>query len=583
MANFRNPYVQPFAIDSIWNTPIGSGATYAAANLSRPIDPTDSTSTLYAPLPQTDEEIIVQSPSSPNVTVSYSSVGWGGGNRCGATGGSLDTIPIPNSFVIPSNGENGSAAFLKADRRSIAQNQPFTRCTAGGGATAYVTFNEVDFYGSGATGAHGGSGLSALGGSIRVGELRPGQQGPKHVLKLNVYARQFLYAGATWADCYRWPAIGADGYAVGHYGANSNATNASNSQMKMGALLAIPPTTNIAALGLVTEPALQLAWTLQNYGAYIVDDTWGPSWCWNIENGTAGSKAVEFNNDYGFAFFQRWIDNASFPWIGDQIKLMGALRVVSNNSPSSIGGGGTPRQALADPLSGSFLNNANAFNNASTTLTVAVPSGTVNGNLMLASIGYNGNATITPPGGWTLIATNSSGATSTDAKLSTYTKVANGEPANYTWTFNVANAVNGYIWALKDIDTNTPVNASSTNSGTGTTVTHSSVTPSVNNTLLCAIATNAAATGSFSTPTFWTSRNGVGTGSNMQTVGRTASYYDTASTGNVTSTSGANAKWATQLLALSPQTTIPTSPLFVTGVSNTAAVGTIGVTRRITL
>ena len=37
-----------------------------------------------------------------------------------------------------------------------------------------------------------------------------------------------------------------------------------------GALLALPPGTDIAALGLRTEPGRMIAWTLQNYGAYIV-------------------------------------------------------------------------------------------------------------------------------------------------------------------------------------------------------------------------------------------------------------------------------------------------------------------------
>jgi hypothetical protein len=38
----------------------------------------------------------------------------------------------------------------------------------------------------------GGSRLSSLGGSLRLGELRPGQ-GPRHALKLNVYGRQAFY------------------------------------------------------------------------------------------------------------------------------------------------------------------------------------------------------------------------------------------------------------------------------------------------------------------------------------------------------------------------------------------------------
>ncbi|MFD2270369.1 hypothetical protein ACFS07_02445 [Undibacterium arcticum] len=38
------------------------------------------------------------------------------------------------------------------------------------------------------------------------------------------------------------------------------------------------------------------------------------------------------------------------PWVRDMQRLVQALYVVNNNSPTSIGGGGTPRQPLAPPL-----------------------------------------------------------------------------------------------------------------------------------------------------------------------------------------------------------------------------------------
>jgi len=219
------------------------------------------------------------------------------------------------------------------------------RCTSGGYATSLVTFPNVDLYGTGITGAHGGSGLSALGGDIRMGELRPGQQGPRHALKVNVYAAQALYECTTRTNCFRWPAVTADGYAVGHYGTvGSN----SNTAMKMGALLAIPVSTNIANLGLETEPGRELAWTLQNYGAYIVDDTWGPSFALNAEDGPDGSMHDQFQTDYGTPF-QIWTPGST-AWSRDIQRLMQALYVVNNNSATSIGGGGTPLQPLAPAI-----------------------------------------------------------------------------------------------------------------------------------------------------------------------------------------------------------------------------------------
>jgi hypothetical protein len=118
--------------------------------------------------------------------------------------------------------------------------------------------------------------------------------------------------------------------------------------MKMGALLAIPASNNLSSIGFETEPGRQLAWTLQNYGAYIVDDGYGAQVGFATENGPDGSFIKQFQADYGFSFPQRVIDNT--PFMRDVQRLMKALNVVDNNGPSSIGGGGTPLQPLAPAI-----------------------------------------------------------------------------------------------------------------------------------------------------------------------------------------------------------------------------------------
>lgn len=341
----RDPLQWPFAQDSIWNMPIGSNAQYVAANLSATPGGDE-----WAPMPAIDPERIVLRPSAPMTTIYYSDAGWSGANRCGATGngsgGGLPVdVPIPHNYVVPDSNKNESAVFLMPDGRTLVHTQPLARCSAGSSATSIVRFDDVDLYGDGRRGSHGGSGLSAIGGAIRLGELRPGMQGPRHALKIAIYAREALYRCTTFSDCYRWPAFTADSYAVGHYGADNGN---SNWAMKMGSLLAIPPSTNIDNLGLETEPGRQLAWTLQNYGAYIVDDAWSPAFYFNAEDGADGSKSVEFQNDYGFPMEQRVRDNT--PWTRDVQRLVQALYVVDNNGPNSIGGGGTPRQPLAPPF-----------------------------------------------------------------------------------------------------------------------------------------------------------------------------------------------------------------------------------------
>ena len=315
--------------------PIGSGAVYAPANLQG-VPQNQLWANLFGP----DPERIVMTPTAPMTTFNYSSAGWSGANRCGATGGTgwglPVSVPMPTNYVVPSDNTNSGAVFLMPDGRTIKQMQPIARCTAGGSGTALVAPPEwvVDIYGDGIRGGHGGSGMSSIGGSFRVGEMRPGQQGMKHAVKINLDGSE-LYPGV-----YAWPADRIDtGYTY----------SGSNPAMKMGALLAIPPTISISSLNLESEPGRQLAWTLQNYGAYIVDTYNGcPCMGWSVEDGPGGSFSAQFKSDYGLNLAVWNADNTV--WSRDIAKLRTALRVVSNNSPTSIGGGGTPRQPLAPAI-----------------------------------------------------------------------------------------------------------------------------------------------------------------------------------------------------------------------------------------
>lgn len=316
--------------------PIGSGAIYVPANI--PVMSGYKVSKL-------DLERIILRPSAPLVDVYYNGVGWNGGDRCSIQGAKLTQVPIPSNYVIANSGENESAAILAADGRSIIQMQPLARCSNGSHATSLVVWGPVDIYGDGIPGAHGGSNLSALGGSIRLGELRPGQQGPRHALKVIVQAANSLYKCATRANCYRWPASTSDGYSVGYYGKDNPGQSYA---MRMGALLALPRSVSIQSLNFETEPARQLAFTFQNYGGYIVDDSYGDGFGIAAESGPEGSFRDQFRADFGFDFVVN--AGAGTPWSRDMEKLIKSLSVVDNNSATSIGGGGTPLQPLAPPL-----------------------------------------------------------------------------------------------------------------------------------------------------------------------------------------------------------------------------------------
>jgi hypothetical protein len=342
----RDPLQQPFGVNSIWNMPIGSGATYVSVSL--PSYPFSSSN--FTPMPNIDDERIVLAPAAPTVTIAYSSAGWTGADRCGATGGSTGglpiTVPVPADYIAVSDNQNDSAAFLQADGRTISQCQPLALCTAGGNGTSIVAFNDVDLYeADGSSGSHGGSKLSAIGGSIRLGELRPGQTGMRHAIKIVVDDTVVFAPQTTQAACSRWPATVADAGAVSVYG-SANPTQYSG--MKMGALMAIPASVDLSTLGLTSEPGRQLAWTLQNYGAYIVDSS-GPGWELCSEGGAQGSVRDQFLADWGMPLSDRV--NSNTPWVVDVQTCMLAMQLVDNNSPTSIGGGGIPLQPLAPAIS----------------------------------------------------------------------------------------------------------------------------------------------------------------------------------------------------------------------------------------
>jgi hypothetical protein len=335
----RDALQQPFASTSIWNMPIGSGATYVPAN----IVPATGTSL------ETDDDVIVLMPGEPATQIFTNTADWDPTmSRCAPEGALLFSAPMPAAWVVPdpmAQTPNSGLAALLADGRTIKQTQPFARCTASQPATSHYLFPDVDLYGDGIPGAHGGSGLSAIGGTLRLGELRPKGPPPPHVLKLELYAAQNYYNDGKQADCYHWPATDCDGY----FDTTSNPIHygGTNPALGPGSLLALPVSVSVASLGLTTEPAKTLAWTLQNYGAYLVDDTAWSAVALCVENGASGSFEAQFQKDWGFPIDTGGTSGA---FAEDMAKIVAALEVVSDNSATTIGGGGTPLQPLAPPL-----------------------------------------------------------------------------------------------------------------------------------------------------------------------------------------------------------------------------------------
>ena len=118
----------------------------------------------------------------------------------------------------------------------------------------------------------------------------------------------------------------------------------------MGALMAIPATVTIESMGLETLPGKMLAQALQDYGGYVVDGTGWDVYAIETEWGPNGRFRDEFKKNWGYDFVVSMSQSTSTAWGRDIVKIYKALNIVNNNSATSIGGGGTPRQELAPPF-----------------------------------------------------------------------------------------------------------------------------------------------------------------------------------------------------------------------------------------
>jgi hypothetical protein len=313
--------LRPFRSDSIWNMPIGSDADYAPAGLPAPaevlLDPV-----ILERLAATDPVRPLRTPGS-----------WT--DRCGGREDTGVELPIPDGFVLGdaqrrANGSwdtpNHVAALLLPDGRTILNTNALARCEPGGPVFGYQTgvaeIDRTDLYGDGRLGSHGGSRLSGLGGAIRPGELT-GDEPIAHVLDLLVWAEHLWYDEQV--PGYRWPAEAADSYAAERY-------HGANPDLVMGSLVALAPDLTADELGVRTDVGRRLFAALQDYGAYITDDS-----AWDAAYFSVDRTAVGTFN---------WGDDER----DDVRRMIEHLSVVRNNADGSVGGGGTPRRPLLPEL-----------------------------------------------------------------------------------------------------------------------------------------------------------------------------------------------------------------------------------------
>lgn len=342
----RTPVAWPFAWDSIWNLPIGAGATYVPARIQL------GDYGLYA-----EEDILMLAPNAPLVDVIAHNADWDPGRkRCESIISPTEVlftgVPVPASFSTEpdhtGDTPNHSAAILMPDGLTIRQSQPLHRCGVGGPVVSQYNYPDDNIKtGNGIDGAHGGSGMSSMGGVIRLGELVPNRT-ILHALKLVVDSRQYVYYDANDpTPGYRWPAQWADAGAESAYGGQAPA-------FEMGALLALKP--DFSVDNLRTEPAKIVARTLRDYGGYVVDSAGWNAYYLTVEWSPAGRVLDEFEQTWGFPFIAPQpasCTNGADPacrWSQDMADIFTNLHVVDNNGPQSIGGPGVRRQPCAPPF-----------------------------------------------------------------------------------------------------------------------------------------------------------------------------------------------------------------------------------------
>lgn len=379
----RNPLYWPYPPESIWNMPIGASASFQPLNGTAP-------SNHFAF--RWEEDIIVFSPDSPEKTIKEHNAGWSGADRCASrtgrdlTGnGTVSDVsqPIPSGWNTTNylgNTPNHSAAIVYrsgADLRAF-ETQPFHICADEVPISQFVNSDWVGDSiltgGDGVKGgSHGGSYMTAFGGTIRLGEWVPGGEIP-HATKFVCNTNKWCADQTTQSACFRWPALRADSGAVSGYG--SQAWPGLPSGAKMGMLVSLPASFNVEALQ--TEPARILGRSIRDYGSYLVDGDAGLDvFMWAVEWSHEGRVIDEFEDVWGIKGFHRPIDGPmpalQVDFLEDMRAIEEALVLVNDNSPSNIGGAGTRRAPLAPEFEESeYFLNGTLFQKAP-----AFPSGTV--------------------------------------------------------------------------------------------------------------------------------------------------------------------------------------------------------------
>jgi chitodextrinase len=340
----RDPFLHPFAVESVWNLPLHRDAWLPENNVDANID--------VVGIPQylkgEKVRLFIEDPTDP--LREFHRVKWS--DRCtDHSHYENNYLHFPDDYVFNGEGTgqaNAAWVMIKPDRTTIWDGTLFTRCTAGGwvGGAWFGPGRPYSLFGSGAGDpvtnmndlsqvdiwGHGASRISAFGGLIRKGELTSPESEPiQHALKFTIRAQKYL------CDCdliphdpFVWPAQGRDGYAC-----DDNAKNVyrgTNPYFLMGSLLALPPNLTKEDLNLTTLVARKIFDALQTYGGYVVEDTGeADNWQFHFDDEALATDWPQGNHD-------RFNGNIYYSEI---TRILAKLHIITKNDPDNIGGGPT--------------------------------------------------------------------------------------------------------------------------------------------------------------------------------------------------------------------------------------------------
>lgn len=296
----RDPVSWPFAAQSPWNAPIGSAAQYAdpiGIDLAAGIRLYDAHSA---------HPTIRASSAAPPISLYR-------GN---------DPNPVATLRIQPADvpGNTRNFAVVAEDGKTLYD------VTGGQLNGNEIHANKVvvaDLTGSGMPdeyNAPNDTGMSDYAGSLCAADFK----GPIRRVLGAVFDPSIL-AKTTTGGAHVWPAVRTPRDLESRIGGLR-----SDGNVHIGTLLAIPKDVDLATIGVGTSgPAYEIAKAFQDYGLYLKRPLYGSS---GSQLGMCGD-----------------LRTANLPpdFARQLARVAGHLKVVVNNEPNSVGGGGAPGQPLA--------------------------------------------------------------------------------------------------------------------------------------------------------------------------------------------------------------------------------------------